>query len=95
MTTARAITIRPITIRKPLTLALIVLAFTAASAAQATFKVIHTFTGKPDGISPWGALINDNHGNVYGTTTAGGAMVMAAYMNLRRQLIPGASGQRT
>jgi uncharacterized repeat protein (TIGR03803 family) len=72
MTTARAITIRPITIRKPLTLALIVLAFTAASAAQATFKVIHTFTGKPDGISPWGALINDNHGNVYGTTTAGG-----------------------
>jgi uncharacterized repeat protein (TIGR03803 family) len=34
--------------------------------------VLHSFTGDPDGEYPWGALIGDSSGNLYGTTLAGG-----------------------
>jgi uncharacterized repeat protein (TIGR03803 family) len=53
--------------------ALVILAFTAASVAQANFKVIHTFSGTGDGESPWGRLLRDTQGNLYGTTVGGGA----------------------
>ncbi|MGO9648946.1 MAG: choice-of-anchor tandem repeat GloVer-containing protein [Terriglobales bacterium] len=46
--------------------------FSAPAHAQ-TFTVLHTFTGAPnDGEGPFGQLIRDSAGNLYGTTTAGG-----------------------
>jgi len=49
-------------------------AVVATRSAQAqTFTVLHSFTGGADGGSPWqGFLIRDPHGNLYGTTSAGG-----------------------
>jgi uncharacterized repeat protein (TIGR03803 family) len=35
--------------------------------------VLHKFTGKPDGASPYGGLIEDGSGNLYGTTEIGGS----------------------
>jgi len=64
---------RSLDLRRSFTLALIVLAFTAASAAQATFGVLHSFGSTGDGTAPWGRLIGDKQGNLYGTTSSGGA----------------------
>lgn len=35
------------------------------------YTVLHTFKG-PDGANPWASLYMDQHGDIYGTTTAGG-----------------------
>jgi uncharacterized repeat protein (TIGR03803 family) len=37
-----------------------------------TFKVLFNFTGSADGESPYGSLVRDTAGNLYGTTEAGG-----------------------
>src|SRR5581483_11297450 len=37
-----------------------------------TFTVLHTFTGKLDGGSPYGGVVRDRQGNVYGTASGGG-----------------------
>jgi uncharacterized repeat protein (TIGR03803 family) len=36
-------------------------------------KVLHSFTGSPDGCLPYGQLIMDTAGNLYGTTAYGGS----------------------
>ena len=36
-------------------------------------KIIYSFTGGSDGYEPWGTLIRDKNGALYGTTYAGGA----------------------
>ena len=41
--------------------------------AAGSEKVLHTFAGSPDGWSPWGGVIMDANGNLYGTTSDGGA----------------------
>ena len=43
----------------------------ASSAAQSTFKLLHTFSGS-DGNAPAGNLVLDAAGNLYGVTTFGG-----------------------
>jgi uncharacterized repeat protein (TIGR03803 family) len=35
-------------------------------------KVVHAFTGPPDGLTPLDALVSDSSGNLYGTTQEGG-----------------------
>lgn len=51
---------------------MLMLAMSAIQAAQAqTFTVLHTFTG-PDGANPIGGLVEDEAGNLFGTTFFGG-----------------------
>lgn len=44
--------------------------------------VLHNFTGAADGATPWAGLILDSTGNLYGTTTAGGAWGMGTIFEL-------------
>lgn len=44
--------------------------------------VLHSFRGKPDGASPYAALIRDSAGNVYGTTSSGGSFDQGAIFKL-------------
>jgi uncharacterized repeat protein (TIGR03803 family) len=47
--------------------------FAAAVSAHAqTVTVLHTFTARPDGLTPIGGVIMDQAGNLYGTTAQGG-----------------------
>ncbi|HEX4077656.1 MAG TPA: choice-of-anchor tandem repeat GloVer-containing protein [Rhizomicrobium sp.] len=43
-----------------------------AVPAAGAEKILHTFQGGSDGIAPWGVLIRDKTGNLYGTTAGGG-----------------------
>jgi len=53
----------------------IALALAASATAQTqTLTVLHTFTNLPDGGRPLGRLLLDPQGNLYGTTTIGGAI---------------------
>jgi uncharacterized repeat protein (TIGR03803 family) len=51
---------------------LFILLVTANEAQAQTFRVLHTFTGGPDGALPVGGLTMDRAGNLYGATSAGG-----------------------
>ncbi len=46
----------------------------ALPAQTQTLTVLHTFTGIPDGARPYGRLLLDPAGNLYGTTTIGGTI---------------------
>ena len=43
------------------------------SAHAQIYTKLHSFTSVPDGQNPYGGLIRDLAGNLYGTTTFGGA----------------------
>ena len=51
----------------------LVLALMLPSAQAQTFIQLHDFTGAGDGAFPEGAVVRDAAGNLYGTTTSGGA----------------------
>lgn len=61
-----------------LSLALALALETALSAAAQTFGVIHTFSGSADGSTPNSTLVVDQAGNLYGTTSYGGAQFGSA-----------------
>ena len=44
----------------------------SVEAQTYTIKVLHSFTGAPDGQTPYAGLILDANGNLYGTTSSGG-----------------------
>ena len=48
------------------------LPWTAPPARAQSFSVLHNFTGGQDGARPYGGVVLDNTGNLYGTTSAGG-----------------------
>ena len=52
------------------------------------FKVLYTFQGAPDGSFPYGALLFDAAGNIYGTTYYGGTSGLGTVY----QLSPGGTG---
>jgi uncharacterized repeat protein (TIGR03803 family) len=56
-----------------------------------TEHVLHSFTGGNDGGVPWGPLVLDQVGNLYGTTTNGGAAKIGTVF----ELTPGANDQWT
>ncbi|MGO9084012.1 MAG: choice-of-anchor tandem repeat GloVer-containing protein [Candidatus Sulfotelmatobacter sp.] len=47
-------------------------ALTVGLAQAQTFSVLYGFKGQPDGASPYGGVVEDASGNLYGTTQAGG-----------------------
>jgi len=52
----------------------LVLAVVTTQSAQAqTFTVLYSFMGSPDGAYPYGGLVRDKKGNLYGTTWGGGS----------------------
>ncbi len=48
------------------------LPWTAPPARAQSFSVLHNFTGGQDGARPYGGVVLDDAGNIYGTTVAGG-----------------------
>ena len=54
-------------------LALALLIPVSAAHAKSTETVLYSFTGGADGSNPYGALIEDASGNLYGTAVEGGA----------------------
>jgi len=50
----------------------LLLTLTVQSAQGQTFQVIHDFTGGTDGAVPYGGLVVDTTGNLYGTASSGG-----------------------
>src|SRR5882724_10153447 len=44
----------------------------AEAHADATFTVLYSFKGGTDGANPYGSLVGDSAGNLYGTTLYGG-----------------------
>jgi|HubBroStandDraft_2_1064218.scaffolds.fasta_scaffold15740_3 uncharacterized repeat protein (TIGR03803 family) len=57
-------------------------AFAIPSAQAQKFKVLYTFKGSPDGALPLGTLIIDAKGNLYGTTSVGGASEFGSVFKL-------------
>jgi uncharacterized repeat protein (TIGR03803 family) len=55
------------------------------------FKTLYSFQGAPDGVFPYGALLFDAAGNIYGTTYYGGTNGLGTVYRLAR----GAGGQWT
>jgi uncharacterized repeat protein (TIGR03803 family) len=53
------------------------------------FKVLYSFQGAPDGVFPYGALLFDATGNLYGTTYYGGTNGLGAVY----QLSPNGTGE--
>src|SRR5579875_3796713 len=47
-----------------------------------TYTTLHDFTGGSDGANPWGQLVLDANGNIYGTASAGGSTVGSCYQGL-------------
>lgn len=50
--------------------------------AAGHLSTLHSFTGSPDGATPYGGLIFDPAGNLYGTTAAGGAANLGTVFRL-------------
>src|SRR5579864_408333 len=57
---------------RPFAIALISMLVTTQLPAQ-TFTVLYSFKGAPDAANPMAGLVMDGGGNLYGTTSAGGA----------------------
>jgi uncharacterized repeat protein (TIGR03803 family) len=58
---------------RPILLFLLTMVFGAALTQAQSFQVLYTFTGKSDGGGPYGGLIRDSSGNLYGTAPLGGS----------------------
>jgi uncharacterized repeat protein (TIGR03803 family) len=63
----------------------VVFELTPMAFGEWDFKTIYTFQGHPDGSFPYGALLFDPSGNIYGTTYYGGANGIGAVYKLSPQ----------
>jgi uncharacterized repeat protein (TIGR03803 family) len=61
------------------------LLFASSSLHAQTFKVLHAFTGKGDGENPLAGLTIDSAGNLYGTTSEGGAFDVGTVFEIDAQ----------
>jgi uncharacterized repeat protein (TIGR03803 family) len=67
----------------------VVFELTPRGVGEWDFKTIYSFRGQPDGSFPYGALLFDASGNIYGTTYYGGANNIGAVY----QLAPRVNGE--
>ncbi|MDQ3116634.1 MAG: hypothetical protein M3Q86_08525 [Verrucomicrobiota bacterium] len=67
----------------------IVFQLTPAQSGEWDFKTLYSFQGAPDGVFPYGAVLFDAAGNIYGTTYYGGAHGLGVVY----QLSPTTSGE--
>ena len=67
----------------------VVFELTPTQVGEWDFRTIYSFRGQPDGSFPYGALLFDSSGNIYGTTYYGGANNIGAVY----QLTPRANGE--
>lgn len=59
--------------------------FTISLGAAAQDKVLHSFGGSGDGIAPLGNIVFDSEGNIYGTTSSGGALFAGTVFELKQR----------
>jgi uncharacterized repeat protein (TIGR03803 family) len=62
---------------------------TPTQTGEWDFKTLYSFQGAPDGVFPYGAVLFDSAGNIYGTTYYGGTNGIGAVY----KLIPTTSGE--
>src|SRR5260370_30140412 len=60
----------------------VVFELTPRGVGEWNFRTIYSFRGQPDGSFPYGALLFDRLGNIYGTTYYGGANRIGAVYEL-------------
>jgi uncharacterized repeat protein (TIGR03803 family) len=60
----------------------VVFELTPRGVGEWNFRTIYSFRGQPDGSFPYGALLFDRLGNIYGTTYYGGANGIGAVYEL-------------
>ncbi len=63
----------------------VVFELTPRGVGEWDFRTIYSFRGQPDGSFPYGALLFDASGNIYGTTYYGGANGIGAVYKLSRR----------
>jgi uncharacterized repeat protein (TIGR03803 family) len=80
-------------VSRALTVVAVIVAMATGAWAQ-TETIIHTFTGGSDGGIPFGGLIIDGKGNLYGTTVTGGVGTYCQCGTVF-QLVPGSNGTWT
>ena len=56
----------------------------AEAHADATFTLLYSFKGGTDGATPRAGLVRDSAGNLYGTTSIGGAFGKGTIFKLSR-----------
>ncbi len=64
---------------------LVVAVFAISVGAVAQDKVLHSFGGSGDGITPIGNIVFDAAGNIYGTTSSGGAVFAGTVFELKQR----------
>jgi uncharacterized repeat protein (TIGR03803 family) len=83
----------PLTIASPLAIFAAILMFAASAlAAGSTERVLYRFKGGSDGSAPLAGLIADTAGNLYGTTSSGGAGSCQGGCGTVFELSPAAGG---
>jgi uncharacterized repeat protein (TIGR03803 family) len=75
-------------------LAAAALSLVAVAQAAPNYKVLYNFTGS-DGAGPYGGVIVDRNGNLYGTTSAGGTGSCRVGCGTVFELIPQGGGKWT
>src|SRR5215471_1109917 len=67
-----------------LTAIFLAMIFDVRLASAQTYMLLHNFTGGKDGQAPYGGLLMDNRGDLYGTTFRGGAYGVGTVFKLDR-----------
>jgi uncharacterized repeat protein (TIGR03803 family) len=85
VTKSRGCTVKLIQVRKAARVAAtLVMALLAAVGQAQTYSVLYKFQGNPDGANPSAGVIRDATGNLYGTTSAGGASNVGTVFKLSK-----------